>query len=105
MAIKGVLREELDNSIRMKKKYEEELSNLPVGSLIRKKIKGHEYYYIVLRENGEVKFIYKGKNVPEDVIKEYARAKELRKKYRNALSQIKKQIKFLKGALRGQESI
>ena len=105
MAIKGVLREELDNSIRMKKKYEEELSNLPVGSLIRKKINGHEYYYIVLRENGEVKFIYKGKNVPEDLIKEYARAKELRKKYRNALSQIKKQIKFLKGALRGQESI
>ena len=105
MAIKGVLREELDNSIRMKKKYEEELSNLPIGSLIRKKIKGHEYYYIVLRENGEVKFIYKGKNVPEDLIKEYARAKELRKKYRNALSQIKKQIKFLKGALRGQESI
>ena len=105
MAIKGVLREELDNSIRMKNKYEEVLSNLPVGSLIRKKIKGHEYYYIVLRENGEVKFIYKGKNVPEDLIKEYARAKELRKKYRNALSQIKKQIKFLKGALRGQESI
>ena len=105
MAIKGVLREELDNSIRMKKKYEEELSNLPVGSLIRKKIKGHEYYYIVLRENGKVKFIYKGKYVPEDLIKEYAKAKELRKKYRNALSQIKKQIKFLKGALRGQESI
>jgi len=67
MAIKGVLREELDNSIRMKKKYEEELSNLPVGSLIRKKIKGHEYYYIVLRENGKVKFIYKGKYVPEDL--------------------------------------
>ena len=105
MAIKGVLKEELDNSLRMKKKYEKELSNLPVGSLIKKKIKGHEYYYIVLRENGNVKFIYKGKNVSEDLIKEYSRAKELRKKYRNALSQLKKQIKFLKGALRGQESI
>jgi len=105
MAIKGVLREELENSIRMKKKYEAELSNLPVGSLIKKKIKGHEYYYIVLRENGDVKFRYKGKNVPGDLIKEYARAKELRKKYRNSLSQLKKQIKFLKGALRGQESI
>ncbi|MDB9823484.1 hypothetical protein OAC89_07285 [Deltaproteobacteria bacterium] len=105
MAIKGVLREELDNSIRMKKKYEEELSKLPVGSLIKKKIKGHEYYYIVLREKGKVKFIYKGKNVSKDLMKEYARAKDLRKKYRNALSQLKKQIKFLKGALRGQESI
>ena len=105
MAIKGVLKEELDNSIRMKEKYEQELAKLPVGSLIKKKIKGHEYYYIVLRENGEVKFIYKGKNVSEDLIEEYKRAKELRKKYRNSLSQLKKQIKFLKGALRGQESI
>jgi hypothetical protein len=105
MAIKGVLKEELDNSIRMKEKYEQELAKLPVGSLIKKKIKGHEYYYIVLRENGDVKFIYKGKKVSEDLIKEYARAKELRKKYRNSLSQLKKQIKFLKGALRGKETI
>jgi hypothetical protein len=105
MIIKGVLREELDNSISMKKKYEEELSNLPVGSLIKKKIRGHEYYYIVLRDQGNVKFIYKGKNISKDLIKEYARAKDLREKYRKSLSQLKKQIKFLKGALRGKESI
>ena len=105
MAIKGVLKEELDNSIRMQKRYEEELSKLPSGSLIKKKIKGHDYYYIVLREDGNVKFIYQGKDVSKDLIKEYARAKDLRKKYRNALSQLKKQIKFLKGSLRGKESI
>lgn len=105
MAIKGVLKEELENSIRMKEKFEKELVNLPVGSLIKKKIKGHEYYYIVLRENGNVRFIYKGKNVSDDFKKEYKRAKELRKKYRSNLSLLKKQIKFLKGALRGQESI
>jgi hypothetical protein len=105
MAIKDVLKEELNNSIRMKKRYEDELSNLPPGSLIKKKIKGHEYYYIVLRELGDVKFIYQGKNVSNDLIKKYERAKDLRKKYRNALSQLKKQIKFLKGSLRGKESI
>jgi hypothetical protein len=105
MAIKGVLREELENSIRMQKKYVEELEKLPVGSLIKKKIKGHEYYYVVMRENGKVKFVYKGKNVSEVLIEEYVRAKELRAKYRKLLSQLKKQIKFLKGALRGQESI
>jgi nitrogen fixation/metabolism regulation signal transduction histidine kinase len=105
MAIKGVLKEELENSIKMKKGYEEELQKLPVGSLIKKKIKGHEYYYIVKRENGKVKFVYKGKRVSEALIEEYARAKEMRAKYRKLLSQLKKQIKFLKGALRGQESI
>ncbi len=105
MAIKGVLKEELENSIKMQQKYEEELQKLPVGSLIKKKIKGHEYYYIVMRENGKVKFVYKGKSVSEALIEEYARAKEMRAKYRKLLSQLKKQIKFLKGALRGQEPI
>ena len=105
MTIKGVLREELDNSIRMQKRYEEELERLPAGSLVKKNIKGNEYYYIVLRENGKVKFVYQGKEVSEALVEEYRRAKELRAKYRKLLSQVKKQIKFLKGALRGQESI
>ena len=37
--IKGVLEEELQNSIRMKKQYERALSELPKGSLVEKKIK------------------------------------------------------------------
>jgi nitrogen fixation/metabolism regulation signal transduction histidine kinase len=105
MAIKGVLREELENSIRMQKRYEEEIAKLPAGSLVKKNIKGHEYYYVVLRENGKVRFVYQGKEMPQSVIDEYARAKDLRAKYRNLLSQVKKQIKFLKGTLRGQKSI
>jgi nitrogen fixation/metabolism regulation signal transduction histidine kinase len=105
MAIKGVLREELENSIRMQKRYEEEIAKLPAGSLVKKNIKGHEYYYVVLRENGKVRFVYQGKEIPQSVIDEYARAKDLRAKYRNLLSQVKKQIKFLKGTLRGQKLI
>ena len=105
MAIKAILKRELINCIRLKKKYEDQLSNLPPGSLIKKKIKGNEYYYIVLREQGNVKFIYKGKDVSKDLIKEYSRAKELRKKYKKNLSQIKKQIKFVKDSLRGKELI
>jgi hypothetical protein len=37
--IKGVLAEELKNSIRMKKNYEAELKKLPKGSLVVKKNK------------------------------------------------------------------
>ena len=33
--IKGVLKEELSNSLRMKKGYERELGKLPKGSLVR----------------------------------------------------------------------
>jgi len=102
--IKGVLKEELENSLRMKSDYERELAKLPKGSLIKKKVKGHEYNYLLLREKGKVKFIYKGK-VSDEEIKKYKEAKEYRAKYRKLLSQVKKQIRFLRSALRGKESV
>jgi len=102
--IKGVLKEELENSLRMKSGYERELAKLPKGSLIKKKVKGHEYYYLLLRDKGKVKFIYKGK-VSDEEIKKYKEAKEYRAKYRKLLSQVKKQIRFLRSSLRGKESV
>jgi len=102
--IKGVLKEELENSLRMKSGYERELAKLPKGSLIKKRIKGNDYYYLLLRERGKVKFIYKGK-VTEKEIRRYKQVKEYRAKYRKLLSQVKKQIRFLRSTLRGKESV
>ena len=103
--IQSVLEEELANSIAMQKDYEKELAKLPRGSLIKKKVKSHEYYYLVVREKGKVKFIYKGKKVSDKEIQKYKQAKEYRAKYRKLLSEIKKQIKFLRSALRGKKSV
>lgn len=105
MVIKSVLREELANSLRMKERYERELSKLPKGSISKRNIKGHEYYYLVYRENGKFKSIYKGKSVRGKDLKKYQEAKNLRSKYRKALSQLKKQIRYLNGILRGKEEI
>ena len=102
--IKGVLKEELENSERMKRDYERALAKLPLGSLIKKKVKGRDYYYLVFREAGKVRFIYKGKAGARE-IQEYGKAKELRAKYRHLLSVLKKQIRFLRSSLRGKESI
>ena len=102
--IKGVLKEELSNSLRMKKSYERELAKLPKGSLVKKKIKGHGYYYLLVRNGSKVRFIYRGK-VSEAELKKYNEAKRYRAKYRKLLSQAKKQIRFLKSSLRGKESI
>lgn len=100
-----MLKEELKNSLAMKKNYEKQLSKLPKGSLIKKDIKGQVYYYLVSREKGQVKFVYKGKNVKESEIQKYKEVKEYRAKYRNLLSQVKKQIKFLGGVTRGKKSV
>jgi hypothetical protein len=102
--IKSVLKEELANSLAMKKSYEQELAKLPKGSLVKKTIKGHEYYYLQVREKGKVTFLYKGK-LAGDEIERYEQAKQYRAKYRRLLSEVKKQIKFLRTTLRGKESV
>ena len=102
--IKGVLKEELHNSLRMKKEYEQALKNLPQGCLSVKKIRGHKYYYLVRRIDKKVRYIYKGK-ISEGEKKRYLEAKESRAKYRKLLSQVKKQIRFLRSSLRGKEAI
>ncbi|MBF0532717.1 MAG: hypothetical protein HQL23_06415 [Candidatus Omnitrophica bacterium] len=102
--IKSVLAEELENSSRMQNEYLKLLKQLPAGSLAKKDRNGKAYYYIAQRIEGRVKFIYKGKASSEE-IKHYAESKRLRAKYRNLLSKLKKQIKFLRGALRGKEPV
>ena len=105
MIIKGMLKKELENSTRLKAGYEKELAKLPVGSLYKKNIKGHFYYYLIKRVGRKVVLEYRGKQPNESVIKQYAEAKKLRAVYRKSLSKVKKQIKYLRGALRGKEPV
>jgi arylamine N-acetyltransferase len=102
--IKGVLKEELANSLAMEKSYERELAKLPKGSLVKKTIKGHVYYYLQVRENGKVRFLYRGK-LSEKEIEQYKQAKQYRAQYRKLLSEVRKQIRFLRTTLRGNKSV
>ena len=101
-ALKGVLKEELVNSLRMKKIYERELIKLPKGSLVKSRRKKYKYYYLVLRENGKVRLIYKGK-LSNSEVKKYKEIKESRIKYQKLLLQVKRQIKFLEKVLKNAE--
>ena len=105
MVIKSILREELDNSLQMKIKYEKELSCLPHGSLVKRKIGGREYVYHIFRDAGKFRSVYKGKTVSSLEWSKYQEAKKKRSMYRKSLSKLKKQIRYLKGALRGKEEI
>jgi len=100
--LKGVLEEELQNSLRIKKQYEKVLADLPKGSLVEKNIKGHKYYYLAVRQGSKVNFIYKGK-LSEDEKRNLLEVKEVRAKYKKLLSQSNKQISFLKKVLNGKD--
>ena len=103
MIVQGVLKEELQNSLNIKKVYEKEMSKLPKGCLVKKNIKGHDYYYIAKREGKKVVFVYQ-KNISKKEIKKYQNAKKARKKYRKLISEINAEIKFIRRALRGQKT-
>ncbi|MGH7885557.1 MAG: hypothetical protein ACRENO_07670 [Thermodesulfobacteriota bacterium] len=105
MSIKSVLQEELNNSQRIKIRFEKELNNLPKGSLIKKRINENIYYYKVFREGKKVNFEYMGKKLSDKEIDEWEEIKIKRSKLRKNISVLKKQIKFLNGALRGKEEI
>lgn len=103
--IKSVLKEELENSIRMKKNYEKALKSHPGGCFVQKEIRGHKYFYLAVRDGKKVRFIYKGKKVSKDEIAKLEKSKRLRNKYKELLQKLDRQIKYLRKSLRGKEDV
>lgn len=104
MAIREILQEELENSLRMERNYLRAIARLPRGSLVRKRIGGGVYLYLARRAGDRVEFQYLGKPSAR-LIAKYDRAKEYRAKYRRLLSDVRAQIKFLKRALRAKQAV
>ncbi len=98
MAIREVIQDELENSIRMEKNYTRRLHQLPRGNLIKKRIKGREYWYLQIRDGQKVRFEYV-KKPSAAMIARYAKAKESRKKYRSLLARIRLQVKQMRKML------
>jgi hypothetical protein len=101
--IKDLLKEELENSLKLRVDYKEELKRHPGGSIIVKNIRGHNYYYLAYRDAKKVKFIYKGKKISKDDIEKLKELRRLRAKYKKLIQKLDKRIKYLKKALHGKE--
>jgi ribosomal protein S3 len=100
--IKSVLEEKLKNSLRMKMEFEKALAVLPRGVLVRKFVKGHQYYYLMMRKGSKVRFEYKGKLFGKEIA-HFDEVKKDRVKYRRLLEDVKKQIAFLRRTLSCRE--
>ena len=105
MAIKELLKEELANSVHMERDYRHALADLPRGSLVKKIIGRRIYYYLAFREGPRVRFQYKGRKVSGQEIAKFQEAKQRRVQYRKLLSDIRKQIRFLRRALRAKQAV
>lgn len=101
--IKGVLKEELENSRDMLESYQREIAKIK-GCLVRKKIGKRYYYYLVKRQGNKVRFIYKGP-ISQEIKNTYAKQRKMLNKYKKLMLQVKNQIKFIRRALRGKEAV
>jgi len=101
--IKGVLKEELENSLSMLKRYQKETDKIK-GCLVKKKIGNKYYYYLVRREGKKVKFVYKGP-VSGQISASYKKQRKTLERYKKLILQTKKQIKFLRKVLNAKESV
>jgi len=101
--IKDLLKEELENSLRLKKEYGEAFKRQPGGSIIEKKIGSHRYYYLAFREGKKVHFVYKGKKMSQEDLRLLRDSKRLKFKYKALIKKLDRRIKYLKRALHGKE--
>ena len=90
--LNDILQEEKERLLELEKMYKSKIKQLPKGSLIKKNIKGHEYYYLNYRVDKKQVFQYIGK-LSEKEVKDLVTKIEERRKFEKFLRQVKKDIK------------
>jgi hypothetical protein len=91
--LKGILSESKDYYIETKRKLEDRIAQLPIGSVKERQISGKKYYYLQERIGNRVTHKYLGKAKPEDLLSKLAKRKILKdelKKAREALKILKR---------------
>jgi len=102
--IRGVLKEELDNSHKVVARYQDEVAKLK-GALVKKKVGNKYYYYLAVRDGKKVRFVYKGKALSKEFLAEFEKSKRLRRKYNGLIKQLTIRIKYLRKVLHGKENV
>jgi len=90
--LNDILQEEKERLLELKRVYQSKIQKLPKGSLVKKNIKGHNYYYLNYRLYKKQVFKYIGKLSEKEVNDLVTRIKE-RRKFEKFLRQVKKDIK------------
>lgn len=96
-----ILEEEKRRLLSLKARYEQQLSELPKGSISRKKRWKREYLYLAYRESDRVKFEYIAP-VDSEVAREVEAKVRRRKDLEQKLSQVEENLAHVERGLRGK---
>ena len=96
-----ILEEERERLLSLRQLYENEIAELPRGSLSKKKRWNREYVYRAFRESGRVKFEYVGP-VGSEAAEELAAQVERRRGLEGKLKKVRENLKQVERGLRGR---
>ena len=100
--LKSVLQEEYERLKALLKKYDDEISALPHGSISIKKRNQKEYVYLAYRKKGNVKFEYIG-SISSEKSKNVVKKVKLRKRYEIKLKHVRKDLEEIEKVINGRK--
>ena len=100
--LKSVLHEEYQRLKALVKKYNNEISALPRGSISIKKRNQKEYVYLAYRKKENVKFEYIG-SISSEKSKNVVKKVKLRKGYEIKLKQVRKDLQEIEKVINGRK--
>ena len=96
-----ILEEERRRLVALSKQYSEKLSQLPKGSLSRKRRYNKDYYYLARREGSQVRFFYVGP-ASSDKVKSIGADIERRRELVAKLKKVQADLTEVDRSLRGK---
>lgn len=82
--LKGILKDSLAYYKRLQRDLERRLARLPKGSVKRRRIKGHWYYYLQRRDGEKVLHRYLGRERPLELLKAVRERRQLLRELKRA---------------------
>ena len=97
--VEDMLIEERARNLEMQRAFQEEITQLPRGSLVVQGIRGNNYCYLKYRENGKVVSKYIGR--AEDCQAELEQKIVRRRSLEESLRRIKRELNMIRRAVGG----
>lgn len=66
--LKGILKDSLEYYGRLQRELKQRIGKLPKGSIKKRRIKGHIYYYLQVRNEDKVVHRYLGRQEPKELM-------------------------------------
>jgi hypothetical protein len=89
--LKSILKDSLSYYQRLERELKRRLAKLPQGSVKRRRIRGHAYYYLQQRNGGKVIHRYLGRQKPAELLKGI----EERRKLKQELTKVREALRLL----------